>query len=319
MIINKWDGGDLNGYYFHVIETIQHGSDIQGFSNVMVIQWFNYILFHILPNSLYGMMFFYASLSMSAYLIIYKIFSEFAFNKNLLFLFLLMIPIITLQSSFFGKDAYMLLLTSFVFMLFLKINYRKLFSKYNFIKIFLFLFCLFLIYSIRSYQAAIIILALYLTIISKNKLLFFIGCFIAVLSSIILFNLIIANFLGNVDFSHLSFSGALANVYAGGSLMLEPFIVPFHMLQIFRPFPWEANSIFMFIISIENVLILILIVFLTMKNFRKIIIRIRTNKLYTFLFFYVLISVFIYSFNPNMGDMTRREIYFIPFLMILLV
>jgi hypothetical protein len=320
LIINKWDGGDLNGYYYRVIDTINSDNTIHGFSNVMVIQQFNYVIFHILPNSLYGMVFFYAYLSMVSYLLIYKIFSQYAFNNSLLFIFLLMIPTITLQSSFFGKDAYMLLFIGFIFLLFSKIETNRIFTKKkNFLFITLFSMCLFLIFCIRSYQAAIIVVALYLTFISKNKFTFIVGSFIAIIGSIFLFKLIIITFLGNIDLSNFNFSNALANVYKGGSLMLESYPIPFHMLQIFRPFPWEANSIFMLFVSIEHFLLLSIIIYLIKRNYRKIINRIKENKLYLFLFFYVFVSIFIYSFNPNMGDMTRRAIYFIPFLMVLLV
>lgn len=319
LIINRWDGGDLNGYYYHVIDAIENDSTIYGFSNVMVIQWFNYILFHILPNSLYGMMFFYALLSMSSYLIIYSLFLKYAKQTKLLFVCLLMLPIITLQSSFFGKDAYMLLIISFLFILYSKIIDRSIYIKYNFIYMILFIFCLFLIYSIRSYQAAIILVSLYLTFISRNKFLFLLGGFISIFIVVLLFDLIIVYFLGNIDLSNFNFSNALGSVYNGGSLMLEAYPVPFNILQVFRPFPWEINSQMMLFISIGNIILLFSIIYLLKKNFKIIIFRIKTNKLYKFLFFYVVISIFIYSFNPNMGDMTRRAIYFIPFLMILLV
>lgn len=319
-ILYQWDGGDLPGYYFYVVDSLkQKELLLDYYGNIHVIQNFNYLIFHILPNSLYGMMLMYAIGSMFAYLTIYKIYKDYSFNNNLLFIVLFMLPVVTFQSSFFGKDAYILIFISLIFFFFDYLCQNKIISIKKFIYILLLLLCLYFIYLIRSYQALMIICALYMVFISRNKSFFLLGSFLGLIVSLFFIHIIISNFLGHIGFSGLNISDALSVVYEGGSLMLEPFIVPFHILQIFRPFPWEANSIFMFIISIDNLLILSLIVFLVMKNFTKIIIRIRTNKLYTFLFFYVLINLFIFSFNPNMGDLTRREIYFIPFLLVLLV
>lgn len=319
-IIHKWDGGDLPTYYYYVVNSLkQEELCLNYFGNVHVIQYFNYLIFHILPNSLYGMILIYALISMLSYLLIYKLYKDYSFNSNLLFIVLLMLPIITFQSSFFGKDAYILIFVSLIFLSFDYLCQNKIISIKKFIYILLFLLCLYFIYLIRSYQAAMIICALYMTFISRNKSFFIVGLLSGLIISFFLIHIIISKFLGHVGFNGLNIADALSVIYQGGSLMLEPFVIPFHMLQIFRPFPWEANSIFMFIVSIENAIILSLIVFLAIKNFRKIIIRIRTNKLYTFLFFYVLINLFIFSFNPNMGDLTRREIYFIPFLLVLLV
>lgn len=237
-ILYQWDGGDLPGYYFYVVESLkQKELLLEYYGNVHVIQNFNYLIFHILPNSLYGMMLLYATGSMFAYLIIYKIYKDYSFNNNLLFILLLMLPIITFQSSFFGKDAYILIFISLIFLVFDYLSKNKIISIEKFIYILLFLLCLYFIYLIRSYQALMIICALYMTFISRNKFFFILGSLLGLIISILLINIIISNFFAHIGFTGINISAALSVIYEGGSLMLEPFIMPFHMLQIFRPFP----------------------------------------------------------------------------------
>lgn len=314
LYFSRYNGGDLNSYYFQVMNNIFNNDFQIHFSGVQAVQAINFIFFHIFPNSLIGMSFIYAAISFIAYLILFNIFYKYSFNPKLLFILLFFIPTISMQSSFFGKDGYVLIFLSFIFFSIYQIYINN--KKWYWI---LFLISFIMISSIRSYQGAIILVSLYLFFISKTKLRFIIGSLLGIIFMYLTLQVVIKFFLHFVDFSNFNLAHALAKVYSGGSLMLEPFAFPFNFLQIFRPFPWEANNIFLFIDSIENLVVFYIIFLLLKKYYNNLKFRVRYNPLYRFLFFYILITWFLFSFDPNMGDLIRRKIYLIPYLFVLLI
>jgi len=83
---------------------------------------------------------------------------------------------------------------------------------------------------------------------------------------------------------------------------------------IFRPFPWETNTTFQFIVAIENVLIavLFLIFLVNIKYFKPSIFHL------SMLLFILMSSVFFTIGSPNLGTLSRiRVTYLIPLIFIL--
>ena len=314
LFFTRYGGGDLQGYYFQVVDSIFSNSFSFHFSGVQAVQSINYLFFQIFPNSLWGMSLIYASLSFIAYLILFKIFYQYSFNRKYLFILLFFIPTIAMQSSFFGKDGYALLMLNMIFA-----SFYMIYEKNKRIYWIILAISLLLLGAIRLYQLAFVVVALYLFFISRNKISFIIGSIFALILSIFVFNIIISTFLSFSSIDNFNFSKALSVAYTGGSLMLDPFPVPLNMLQIFRPFPWEANNAFLFLASIEKIVVLLFLLFLFKKYYKQIVYRIKNISIYRFLFFYTIVVWFIFSFDTNMGDLLRRNIYILPYLVILVV
>ena len=61
----------------------------------------------------------------------------------------------------------------------------------------------------------------------------------------------------------------LSSTYHGGNLMLSPYVQPLTFLQNFRPFFWEAHNLLSLLNSFENLIFLILFMFVFMKLLNK--------------------------------------------------
>jgi len=109
----------------------------------------------------------------------------------------------------------------------------------------------------------------------------------------------------------------MAVAYSGGTLMLEPFPFPLNFFQIFRPFPWEANNLFALITSLELFVIMFVFIYYLIKKRKNLKKNFYKSNFYSFIYLYTIFSSYIYSLNPNMGDLSRRRVYFFPFIFIL--
>lgn len=86
---------------------------------------------------------------------------------------------------------------------------------------------------------------------------------------------------------------------------------------IFRPFPWEAHTIFQWLIAIENLLLLLLVI-TSSDNFMKLP---RSNDrllLFSTLFYVVALGTFLALSTPNFGTLSRYRISFLPFFLLLI-
>ena len=326
IIINRYGYGDFNLYYNLPIslsgDLWNFNDKIQGaltyinvlsvpFKGTTIISWLHAILFKILPPSIYGLGIIHATISFIAYLIFYKSFYLYTKHKKLLFLLIFFIPSIAMQSSFIGKDSIILLLLSFIFLFLQK------FRKNKIIKIIILSVISFFIYQIRFYQGLFLAIS-FTSAFTK----FSIKRIVALTPFLLLAGFgaykIIESHIGREILS-FNLIETFSAVYAGGSHMFDPYPIPFTFLQIFRPFFWEAKNAFALGASIESFLLLLLFIFLILKNWRSIKHNIQNNYLFTFLSIWILINIIVFSFDPNLGDLARRKIYIIPFLMPLLL
>jgi hypothetical protein len=86
---------------------------------------------------------------------------------------------------------------------------------------------------------------------------------------------------------------------------------------IFRPFPWEANTIFKWVIALENVLLLLLVI-TSSDNFVKVTKSGERLLLFSIILFVIILSAFLALSTPNFGTLSRYRISFLPYLFLLI-
>jgi hypothetical protein len=86
---------------------------------------------------------------------------------------------------------------------------------------------------------------------------------------------------------------------------------------IFRPFPWEAHTVFQWLIALENVLLLLLFV-ASLSNIRRLVKSPQRLLLCSVLLYVVVLCVFLALSTPNFGTLSRYRISFLPFLLLLM-
>lgn len=311
-----YDGGDMQGYYYSVVE----GSGFwkvkfHGLTNVDFVKTLNSVFFSLFPVSFYGFELFSGILSAFIYYLFYRLFSNYSERNTYIFLVFLCIPSVALFSSYVGKETYIL---PAIFLAFYIVHrYQQ--KKMGLICLVIF-FSLIAIFAglIRAYQGLILFLSLYLMVMSFSKFWLLLSSFFAFILLYLVYPYLSLIFFGEAS-DLTSFYRLLNRAYSGGNLTLEPLSFPFSLLQVFRPFPWEFHNLFSLYVSLESMALLFLCLYLVTKNFGYIVRRIKSNKIYLFTFYYVFINLFLFSFSDNLGDLVRRKIYFIPFLLVLLI
>jgi hypothetical protein len=84
---------------------------------------------------------------------------------------------------------------------------------------------------------------------------------------------------------------------------------------LFRPFPWEAKTVFQLLVSVENGLLLILLI-VSVKS----IARCKTIDcliIWSAAVYIVLLCTFLALSAPNFGTLSRYRVCFLPFLFFL--
>lgn len=109
------------------------------------------------------------------------------------------------------------------------------------------------------------------------------------------------------------------NLGGGSSLDIASMSYPMQMLTyVFRPLPFEAHSVVALVTSIENTILLLLFIYITLKskfNFRPFI-----NDKNLWLFIYVFLTCTILAITTaNLGIATRQKWMFMPVLIYLLI
>lgn len=110
-----------------------------------------------------------------------------------------------------------------------------------------------------------------------------------------------------------------SNLDGGSSVDLKSMTLPEQVFTyIFRPLPFEANSILSLITSLENFLILSLFLFISFKVNLKF--RVIFNGKNAWLTFYVIICCLILSLTTaNLGIATRQKWMFMPIFLYLMI
>jgi hypothetical protein len=86
---------------------------------------------------------------------------------------------------------------------------------------------------------------------------------------------------------------------------------------LYRPFIWEASTVFQFIISIENLALLILTI-MALVSFRQYLKSTQWFLFTAVIVYILLLAVLITLSTPNFGTLSRYRISFIPYFVLLL-
>lgn len=85
---------------------------------------------------------------------------------------------------------------------------------------------------------------------------------------------------------------------------------------IFRPFVWEANTIFKFITGVENLILLIMSI-LVLRSARNVIHSPNRLLILATILYCTVLSIFLALSTPNFGTLTRYSVGFLPFVVLL--
>jgi hypothetical protein len=315
LVINRYGFGDLPTYYSFA-KKISISWDFKYeylLSGSYFVGLLNGVIFTVLPPSIYGL----ATISglssfIYCYCLIITLGSYLIKNHKLkataLILFL---PVFSAQSGYIGKETYVLPLMGYIIYNFF-INNRLNFKL---------IACIIVIGLIRPYQALVLISSFILTAIYFNaesikfKNIFTFSILISI--SYILFGSYLINQLNLIfEFGAEEY---LSITYSDGNLMLKPYPQPFTILQNFRPFIWESHNSMSMIASFENLvplffLVLMIFNYIRIKKFRSYI---NINPFIVFNIIYVITCLVLFSFSSNVGDLSRRHIYYYPQIIII--
>ena len=111
----------------------------------------------------------------------------------------------------------------------------------------------------------------------------------------------------------------LSKSYAGGNLVREPYPQPITFLQLFRPFPWDGGGIVPLLSSIENIIFLYFFIVMIPThafNLKKLKSKTVSNES-KFASLYILGFLLLFMYSENLGDISRRHIYFYPLILLI--
>lgn len=86
---------------------------------------------------------------------------------------------------------------------------------------------------------------------------------------------------------------------------------------IFRPFVWEAHTVFQWLIALENLLLLALFVS-SLSNLMKLMKSPQRLLLFSVILYVAALCVFLALSTPNFGTLSRYRISFLPFFFLLI-
>lgn len=318
LLLTCYNGGDFPTYYVLAAKQAQllhtHGlSEIRQMpaSGAYMPAFLFSLIFYVLPPSIYGITLLNATVSQLFFMYLFKTFETKTTNKALLFFLIFFIPSIVMQSCYVGKESFLIPI-----LLLLIIFCRKFTAR----RLIILLLLLPILYETRKYELIIWLAALGATLFLHKK---------GYLKLLMLAGLLIMAYIGfqfSENLQHylsmqstFNIESMLSVIYSGGQLGVTPPAQPFTFLQLFRPLPWEGVRFLAMIQSIQNTVLLLLFIYLAIQNWRNIATAICYDRQYTFLVLLAGIQGFLFSYDPNLGDLSRRIIYIFPALMIILL
>lgn len=86
---------------------------------------------------------------------------------------------------------------------------------------------------------------------------------------------------------------------------------------LFRPFPWECNTLFQVLVSIENLVLLALLVS-SFRNWKDVLRAPDRMLVFSLIVYVVLLCIFLTLSTPNFGTLSRYRVGFLPFFFLLI-
>jgi len=308
-LITQWDFGDFYTYYGDA-KAVAGTLAIFRPASMQAVVWINALVFTVLPPSIYGLSIIAGCMSFVFTYLIITAFAEHFVVPKIVQYTLMFAPTFSISCGYVGKETFVLPLLGL-----LVANRHRAFRPWLLRAAVVAV----LIWPFRTYQMLFAAAAIGVVWLLERKS---IRALIAVAVVGSLLYGIASTFLLSRDLVNRSIGEVLDISYSGGSLMLPPPPFPFTMLQHFRPFPWEAHKVTALLASLEYVWFLGLAITLSCQYFirrgkGRIIRNVIQRRIVVLAGAWTLFYLVIYQFSENLGDMSRRHVYYYPFIILI--
>ena len=310
-------GADSNKYFFNAINF-----DDRDFNfGTSFIIYFTYYLYEFLGFSyidqflIHGFIGYIGLLAFAASIqqaILYK-------NKNIRLLgwIIIFLPSISFWTTALGKDAISFMALGLALWSALDFKNRK----------GLLFFAIFSMFMVRPHIGAALAIAFAFSIIFDKKTSLYIKVFFGTISLTITAFIIpiMINYIGLSEADGLSDVDSYidkrqnSNLSGGSSLDIASMSLPMQMLSyLFRPLPFEAHTLFALIASLDNVILVYLLILGIIAYFKKHTPSIESNRIFLWLYFFICLGM-LATTTANLGIAMRQKWMFLPCLIFLLL
>lgn len=315
LIVNQYDYGDLYTYYGiarEISESLVDGRyALKEFlvTHSLLVAHLNALVFVVMPDSLYGLAIIAGCASFVFSVTVLHAVERHFVVPRIVSVLILFAPVLSMQSGYVGKETYVLPILGYIVY---KLSQDQIGLEYWKI-----LIAILAIGAIRGYQAYLILIPILLAsmlehgVKSRNLV---VGGGVA--GAIVMAGSLYEEMKFEEGMTIIEF---LKLAYEGGALMLEPYPFPLSVLQNFRPFVWEAHNVNALVASFECSTFLFVWLWMAWK-FRRVgavDYSGAQRRLAGFVSASALIYLFIFGFNSNVGDLSRRHVYYYPFLLMM--
>lgn len=310
-------GADSNKYYIRALNDpfveFNFGTSFivlltRFFHNIFGFGYFDQFLIHGFIGYM-GLLAFAASIQKAT---LYK-------NKNIRLLgwIIVFLPSISFWTTALGKDSISFMALGFALWSALDFKNRKV----------LLLCSIFSMFMVRPHIGAALAIALAFSIIFDKKTSLYIKFFFGTISFTItvLIIPIMINYIGLSEADGLSDVDSYIdkrqsyNLSGGSSLDIASMSLPMQMLSyLFRPLPFEAHTLFALIASLDNVILVYLLILGVISYFKKHTPSIESNRIFLWLYFFICLGM-LATTTANLGIAMRQKWMFLPCLIFLLL
>lgn len=232
---------------------------------------------------------------------------------KLIGIIIILLPSVSFWSSGLGKDSLSFMATTFALWASLDLKSRKNLLFFSIVVMFL----------VRPHIGFILFFAFAISLIFDKNINVYSKIFLSSLSISVLIAVIplILKFInldgGVADVNAFVDKRQSYNLEGGSSVDISSMILPMQMLTyLFRPLPFEANSLFSLLASIDNIILIILFIlgiFSILKRERP---SVESNRIFLWIYFYLSLIV-LATTTANLGIAMRQKWMFIPFMIFL--
>ena len=317
-------GSDSLSFYFNSNQKIL-------FENIGMYPGHNMMYFiSFLLNKIYldfiASNFVFGILGSLSILIFYVSISDFLrtnFEKGIIIIFILL-PSYNFWTSGISKDVITIFSFSILLYSFVKNNLKLL------------VISIIILFSVRVHLALIalisflvtIFLSFFYSIIFNKKLYFFNREFkmkyiliIAISFSILILGISKFFYFENI-ININSTIDHFQNMYPGKNYIESSFLIFRTFEYLFRPYIWENTNIYIKILSVENILLLAIIILLSLNIFNQKLTKIKIHKIDIKLFIlltFILVAIFQIVMTSNTGIAMRQKWTFLPGIIFILI
>jgi hypothetical protein len=274
----------------------------------------------ISSNFLFGIL---GSLSILLFYISVSSLSKNSFEKYIIILFVLL-PSYSFWSSGISKDVLSTFALSILIYSFVKNNFK------------LFLISILILTCVRVHLTLIVLISLITTIffsyfiatIFKKEVFFFnkkvsrVNLIVFILISVIFSFVIIDHYFYENLINLKATINHFQNMYPGKNFIQSEFFLIRLTEYLFKPYLWENTGIYFKILSLENIIIVLILLSLIINLFfhkiKKINIKFIDIKIFILLTF-ILITIFNVLLTSNAGIAVRQKWTFLPGLIFILI